>query len=69
METLIAALSSIPIRLGFLLGVLCIIPALPAMLGKPPSGWKQTSVVYISVVVVAIGMAAGMTQVMSNGAL
>ena len=59
----------IPMGLGLILGMLGILPALPALAGKPPSGWKQLAVISVSAFVGVIGMSAGMAHLMLDGTI
>lgn len=62
MNAVVQTLMIIPAELGILLGIAGILPALPALAGKSPTGWGRVSFIAASAIVGAIGISASMAH-------
>lgn len=69
MGIVLETLMIIPVHVGVLLGMIGILPALPALAGKSPSNHWQLAAISASVVIGAIGMMAGMAHMMVGSAI
>lgn len=69
MSMILEVLMIIPVHVGFVLGMVGILPALPALAGKTTSNHWQLAAISVSVVIGAIGMMAGIAHMMVGSAI
>jgi hypothetical protein len=63
-DVILATLMIIPMEFGLMLGMIGMLPAAPAMAGKPPSNRGQLALISCAVIIGAVGMSAGLAHLM-----